>query len=238
LSERTDQSRGAGAVVAARRNDDTDGRILGANGVEDMGAIIRSIADARSGCIGHLLRQWPEMRGVMDFLFGRIESDDFVTVGGNAGMKRAAESAKISRVSRPFGVLSKHREKPQGMKKILAALAMSLCAATPAHAEKLTDPQTELIVNLAVITASVDRCHFEIDGRIIGLDLLRELMVIEDMPPNGRVHYNVALALRVAANATQGAYDEDPREWCESTWQNYGPDGVTKKGWITRKGAP
>jgi hypothetical protein len=103
---------------------------------------------------------------------------------------------------------------------------------------KLTDPQTELIVNLAVIAASVDRCRFEIDGRIIGLDLLKELMVIEDMPPNGRVHYNVALALRVAANATQGAYDEDPREWCESTWQNYGPDGVTKKGWITRKGAP
>src|ERR1700719_533099 len=116
-----------------------------------------------------------------------------------------------------------------------AALAMSLCIASPAYAEKPTNPQTELIVNLAVITASVDRCHFEIDGRIIGLDLLRELMVIEDMPPNGRVHYNVALALRVAANATQGAYDEDPREWCESTWQNYGPDGLTKKGWITRK---
>ena len=72
------------------------------------------------------------------------------------------------------------------MKKILAALAMSLCAATPAHAEKLTDPQTELIVNLAVIIASVDRCHFEIDSRIIGLDLLKELMLIEDAPPGAR----------------------------------------------------
>jgi hypothetical protein len=41
--------RGAGAVVAARRNDDTDGRILGANGVEDMGAIIRSIAMREAG---------------------------------------------------------------------------------------------------------------------------------------------------------------------------------------------
>jgi hypothetical protein len=38
--------------------------------------------------------------------------------------------------------------------------------ATLAHAEKPTDPQTELIVILAVITASVDRCHFEIDSRI------------------------------------------------------------------------
>jgi hypothetical protein len=44
-----DKSRGAGAVVAARRNDDTDGRILGANGVEDMGAIIRSIAMREAG---------------------------------------------------------------------------------------------------------------------------------------------------------------------------------------------
>jgi hypothetical protein len=124
------------------------------------------------------------------------------------------------------------------MKKILAELAMILCAATPAHAEKPTDPQTELIINLAVTTASVDRCHFEIDGRIIGLDLLKELMLIEDMLPNGRVHSNLALGLRVAANAVEGAYDEDPQAWCESTWRNYGPDGVTKKGWITRKGAP
>ena len=124
------------------------------------------------------------------------------------------------------------------MKKILAALAMSLCAAIPAHAEKPTDPKTALIVNVAVIAASADRCHLEIDSRSIGLDLLKELMLIEDMLPNGRVHYNVALGLRVAANAVQGAYDEDPREWCESTWRNYGPDGVTKKGWITRKGAP
>jgi len=118
---------------------------------------------------------------------------------------------------------------------LLAALAMSLAAIT-AHAEKPTDPQTELIVNLAVITASVDRCHFEIDSRIIGLDLLKELMLIEDKLPNG--HYNVAIGLRVAADAVQGAYDEDPREWCESTWRNYGPDGVTQKGWITRKGVP
>jgi hypothetical protein len=129
-------------------------------------------------------------------------------------------------------------ERQQSMKKILTTLAMSLCAATPAHAEKPTDPQTELIVNLAVITASVDRCQFEIDSRIIGLDLLIELMLIEDTLPNGRVHYNVARGLRVAANAVQGAYDADPREWCESAWRNYGPDGVTKRGWITRKGAP
>src|ERR1700730_10538556 len=120
----------------------------------------------------------------------------------------------------------------------LAALAMSLCAASPAYAEKPTAPQTELIVNLAVITASVDRCHFEIDSRIIGLVLLKELILIEDTLPNGRVHYNMAVGLRVAANAVQGAYDEDPGEWCESTWRNYGPDGVTKKGWITRRGAP
>jgi hypothetical protein len=112
-------------------------------------------------------------------------------------------------------------------KATLAALAMSLSAATSTHAEKPTAPQTELIINLAVITASVDRCHFEIDSRIIGLDLLKDLMLIEDAPPNG--HYNMALGLRVAADAVQGAYDEDPEEWCESTWRNYGPDGVTKK---------
>jgi hypothetical protein len=51
-------------------------------------------------------------------------------------------------------------------KATLAALATSLCAATSAHSEKPIDRQTELIVNLAVITASVDRCHFEIDSRI------------------------------------------------------------------------
>jgi hypothetical protein len=64
----------------------------------------------------------------------------------------------------------------QAMKKAtLAALAMSLSAATLTHAEKPTAPRTrtELIINLAVITASVDRCHFEIDSRIIGLDLLK-----------------------------------------------------------------
>jgi hypothetical protein len=33
-------------------------------------------------------------------------------------------------------------------------------------------------------------------------------------------------------------FDEDPQEWCEITWRNYGPDGVTNKGWITRKNAP
>ena len=96
-------------------------------------------------------------------------------------------------------------------KATLAALAMSLGAATSAHAEKPTDPRTELIVNLAVITASVDRCHFEIDSRIIGLDLLKELMLIEDAPPGARYHYNMASALTTGANAVQGAYDEDPR---------------------------
>ena len=35
--------------------------------------------------------------------------------------------------------------------------------------------------------------------------------------------------LGVAADAVQGAYDEDPQDWCESTWRNYGPDGVTKE---------
>jgi hypothetical protein len=91
-------------------------------------------------------------------------------------------------------------------KTTLAALAMSLGAATSAHAEKPTDPQTELIVNLAVITASVDRCHFEIDSRIIALDLFKELMLIEDAPPGARYHYNVASALTTGANAVQGAY--------------------------------
>jgi hypothetical protein len=62
----------------------------------------------------------------------------------------------------------------------LAALAMSLCIASPAYAEKPTNSQTELIDNLAVITASVDRCHFETDSRIIGLVLLKELILIED----------------------------------------------------------
>ena len=76
-------------------------------------------------------------------------------------------------------------------------------------------PKTELIINLAVITAGVDRCHFEIDSRIIGLDLVKDLMLIEDAPPNGQ--YNMALGLRAAADAVQGAYDEDPQEWCEST---------------------
>ena len=76
-------------------------------------------------------------------------------------------------------------------KATLAALAMSLSAATSTHAEKPTAPQTELIINLAVITAGVDRCHFEIDSRIIGLDLVKDLMLIEDAPPNG--HYNMAL---------------------------------------------
>jgi hypothetical protein len=125
------------------------------------------------------------------------------------------------------------------MKKTsLATLAMSLCAATSTHADKPTDPQTELIVNLAVITASVDRCHFEIDSRIVGLDLLKELMLIEDAPPDARYHYNMASALTTAANAVQAAYDEDPREWCEITWRNYGSDGVTKKAWLARKGRP
>jgi hypothetical protein len=123
-------------------------------------------------------------------------------------------------------------------KAILAALATSLCVATSAHSEKPIDRPTELIVNLAVITASVDRCHFEIDSRIIGLDLLKELMLIEDAPPGAHSHYNMASALSTAANAVRGAYDEDPREWCESTWRNYGPNGVTGNGWIMRKGAP
>jgi hypothetical protein len=123
-------------------------------------------------------------------------------------------------------------------KATLAALATSLCATTSAHSEKPIGPQTELMVNLAVIIASVDRCHYGIDSRIIGLDFLKELMLIEDAPPGASYHYNMASALTTAAAAVQGAYDEDPREWCESTWRNYGPDGVTEKGWITRKGAP
>ena len=89
-------------------------------------------------------------------------------------------------------------------KATLAALATSLCAATSAHFEKPIGPQTELIVNLAVITASVDRCHYEVDGRIIGLDLLKELMLIDDAPPGARYHYNMASALTTAATAGQG----------------------------------
>jgi hypothetical protein len=41
------------------------------------------------------------------------------------------------------------------------------------------------IVNLAVITDSVTRCHFEIDSRIMGLVLLKDLILIEDTLPNG-----------------------------------------------------
>jgi hypothetical protein len=89
-------------------------------------------------------------------------------------------------------------------KATLAALATSLCAATSAHSEKPIDRQTELIVNLAVITASVDRCHFEIDSRIIGLDLLKELMLIEDAPPGARYHYNMASALTTAQTPFKG----------------------------------
>jgi hypothetical protein len=150
---------------------------------------------------------------------------------------RNRETGAITVAQTPNLVLT--RQGNGAMKTLtLAALAMSLCAASPAYAEKPTDPQTELIVNLAVITASVDRCHFEIDSRIIGLDLLKELMLLEDAPPGARYHYNMASALTTAATGVQGAYDEDPREWCESTWRNYGPDGVTKKGWITRRGVP
>src|ERR1700737_2134004 len=43
-----------------------------------------SIAHERSWRIGHLLRQWPDKRGVMDFLVRQIESDDFITVGVDA----------------------------------------------------------------------------------------------------------------------------------------------------------
>ncbi len=39
----------------------------------------------------------------------------------------------------------------------------------------------------------------------------------------------MAVGLMGAAKTVQGADDEDPGEWCESTWRNYGPDGVTKK---------
>jgi hypothetical protein len=97
------------------------------------------------------------------------------------------------------------------MKKttLLAALAMSLCAATSAHAEKFTDPQNELIVNLAVITASVDRCHLEIDSRIIGLDLLKELMLIEDPSPGARYHYNMPVFLRALAMRKEALRDDE-----------------------------
>jgi hypothetical protein len=113
-----DKFRWAGAVVAVdpstppcRRNDDTDGRILGANGVEDMGAITSSIADAPSGRIGHLLRQWPEDERRHGLPCRSDRKRRFRQVGGDAGMKLGTERAKISRFSRPFGVLSKHREK-------------------------------------------------------------------------------------------------------------------------------
>jgi hypothetical protein len=49
----------------------------------------------------------------MDFLVGRIESDDFVTVGGDAGMKLAAESAYRSPVffEQPFARSTKLRSR-------------------------------------------------------------------------------------------------------------------------------
>jgi hypothetical protein len=66
----------------ARRNDESDGRIPGENGVEDMGSIISSIAQERSWRSFQLFQQWPDMRGVVDFLVGKIKSDDFITVSG------------------------------------------------------------------------------------------------------------------------------------------------------------
>ena len=91
-----------------------------------------------------------------------------------------------------------------GRESGLDMIALCLGAATSAHAEKPTDPQTELIVNLAVITASVDRCHFEIDSRIIALDLLKELMLIEDAPPGARYHYTWRLRSRRAQTQFKG----------------------------------
>jgi hypothetical protein len=92
----------------ARRNDESDGRIAGENGGDIIEAII-SIAYERSWSIGHLLRQWPDMRGVVDFPVGHIESGDFVLAGGDADMKLAPGPAFRSPVffEKPFARSSK-----------------------------------------------------------------------------------------------------------------------------------
>jgi hypothetical protein len=113
-------------LIAARlpctEGDECDGWILGENGVENMGAIIGSIAHERSWRIGHVRQQWPDMRGVADFLVGQIKSDDFITVGVDADMTLAPGRAFRSSVffEQPFARATKLQSRAIGDQMQLA----------------------------------------------------------------------------------------------------------------------
>ena len=62
---------------SSTRDDDSDG---GENGVEEIGAIISSIAHERRWRIGHLLQQWPDMGGVVNLFYHQVKSNDFIIV--------------------------------------------------------------------------------------------------------------------------------------------------------------
>src|SRR5208282_2835638 len=73
----------------AWRNDESDVRISDANGVENLGSIVRSVAHERSWRIVQLLQQWLDIRSVVDFLVGQVKGDDLTIVGVDANMKFA-----------------------------------------------------------------------------------------------------------------------------------------------------
>ena len=88
----------------AWRNDESDVRISDANGVENMGSIVRSIAHERSWRIVQLLQQWLDMRGVVDFLVGQVKGDDLTIVRVDADMKFAPGSALLGNLTIPKSV--------------------------------------------------------------------------------------------------------------------------------------
>ncbi len=73
----------------AWRNEDSDVRILDANGVENMGSIVCSAARGRSWRIVQLLQQWLDMRSVLNVLVGQVKGDDLTIIGVDADMKFA-----------------------------------------------------------------------------------------------------------------------------------------------------
>src|SRR5208337_268207 len=77
----------------AWRSDESDVRISDANGVENMGSIVCSVAHERSWRIVQLLQQWLGMRSVVNFLVGQVKGDDLTIVGVDAYMKFAPGSA-------------------------------------------------------------------------------------------------------------------------------------------------
>jgi hypothetical protein len=77
----------------AWRNDDSDVRISDANGIENMGSIVCSVARERSWCIVQLLQQWLDMRSVVNSLVGQVKGDDLTIVGVDANIKFAPSSA-------------------------------------------------------------------------------------------------------------------------------------------------